>query len=186
MIVGVLIGGVNNTAVNIKASGDFDVGVEVGGVGNNVSNVQVNVGGRINRGAKIARNQPCPCGSGIKYKRCHGGVDMAIGIRVSGDDNTIDEAKVVATGLGIDVSGNRNKLSKLDVYVSDSDVVKVLEDLKLPIDTPPDLVRDAIAIIRAGEGASDKLVGSGLGGWLHHQGINGAFWIQQLISLVAS
>ena len=23
-------------------------------------------------GAKIGRNQPCPCGSGEKYKRCHG------------------------------------------------------------------------------------------------------------------
>jgi len=24
---------------------------------------------------KIGRNQPCPCGSGLKYKRCHGSVD---------------------------------------------------------------------------------------------------------------
>jgi hypothetical protein len=22
--------------------------------------------------AKIGRNEPCPCGSGLKYKRCHG------------------------------------------------------------------------------------------------------------------
>ncbi|CAN0457777.1 unnamed protein product, partial [Ectocarpus fasciculatus] len=22
--------------------------------------------------AKIGRNQPCPCGSGIKFKKCHG------------------------------------------------------------------------------------------------------------------
>ena len=21
---------------------------------------------------KVARNDPCPCGSGLKYKRCHG------------------------------------------------------------------------------------------------------------------
>ena len=21
---------------------------------------------------KIGRNQPCPCGSGVKYKKCHG------------------------------------------------------------------------------------------------------------------
>ncbi len=25
--------------------------------------------------AKISRNQPCPCGSGLKYKRCHGRLD---------------------------------------------------------------------------------------------------------------
>ena len=23
-------------------------------------------------GAKVGRNDPCPCGSGKKYKRCHG------------------------------------------------------------------------------------------------------------------
>ena len=23
-------------------------------------------------GKKIGRNDPCPCGSGLKYKRCHG------------------------------------------------------------------------------------------------------------------
>ncbi|WP_203434328.1 SEC-C metal-binding domain-containing protein [Nitrosococcus halophilus] len=21
---------------------------------------------------KIGRNEPCPCGSGVKYKKCHG------------------------------------------------------------------------------------------------------------------
>jgi uncharacterized protein YecA (UPF0149 family) len=24
-------------------------------------------------GRKVGRNEPCPCGSGKKYKRCHGG-----------------------------------------------------------------------------------------------------------------
>lgn len=26
----------------------------------------------ITRGFKCGRNEPCPCGSGLKYKRCHG------------------------------------------------------------------------------------------------------------------
>jgi uncharacterized protein YecA (UPF0149 family) len=25
-----------------------------------------------NRDAKVGRNDPCPCGSGKKYKKCHG------------------------------------------------------------------------------------------------------------------
>ncbi|MGH8934573.1 MAG: preprotein translocase subunit SecA [Egibacteraceae bacterium] len=29
--------------------------------------------GTITKGVKIGRNDPCPCGSGMKYKRCHGG-----------------------------------------------------------------------------------------------------------------
>jgi preprotein translocase subunit SecA len=26
----------------------------------------------VREGAKIGRNDPCPCGSGKKYKHCHG------------------------------------------------------------------------------------------------------------------
>jgi len=26
----------------------------------------------VNGGAKVGRNDPCPCGSGKKYKKCHG------------------------------------------------------------------------------------------------------------------
>ena len=29
-------------------------------------------GGQIVRRVFIGRNDPCPCGSGVKYKRCHG------------------------------------------------------------------------------------------------------------------
>ena len=40
--------------------------------------MQTNTGGEAkkaepirNRGAKVGRNDPCPCGSGKKYKNCH-------------------------------------------------------------------------------------------------------------------
>jgi len=26
----------------------------------------------VREGAKVGRNDPCPCGSGRKYKKCHG------------------------------------------------------------------------------------------------------------------
>jgi preprotein translocase subunit SecA len=28
--------------------------------------------GPVHAAAKVGRNDPCPCGSGIKYKKCHG------------------------------------------------------------------------------------------------------------------
>jgi preprotein translocase subunit SecA len=31
-------------------------------------------GGAVSSGDKIPRNAPCPCGSGRKYKKCHGQV----------------------------------------------------------------------------------------------------------------
>jgi preprotein translocase subunit SecA len=26
----------------------------------------------VHSGQKVGRNDPCPCGSGLKYKKCHG------------------------------------------------------------------------------------------------------------------
>ena len=26
----------------------------------------------VGRAGKVGRNEPCPCGSGLKYKKCHG------------------------------------------------------------------------------------------------------------------
>jgi preprotein translocase subunit SecA len=26
----------------------------------------------VNKGKKVGQNDPCPCGSGKKYKKCHG------------------------------------------------------------------------------------------------------------------
>ncbi len=31
--------------------------------------------GTVVANSKVGRNEPCPCGSGKKYKKCHGGVD---------------------------------------------------------------------------------------------------------------
>jgi preprotein translocase subunit SecA len=33
----------------------------------------------VNKGAKVGRNDPCPCGSGKKYKKCHG-APTAVGV----------------------------------------------------------------------------------------------------------
>ena len=32
-------------------------------------------------GGKVGRNKPCPCGSGLKYKRCHGKTVLATAVR---------------------------------------------------------------------------------------------------------
>jgi len=31
----------------------------------------------VRTGPKVGRNDPCPCGSGKKYKKCHGAGDQA-------------------------------------------------------------------------------------------------------------
>src|SRR5262249_31791637 len=34
-----------------------------------------------NRGPRVGRNDPCPCGSGKKYKKCHMPIDEGVGSR---------------------------------------------------------------------------------------------------------
>jgi preprotein translocase subunit SecA len=48
---------------------DFDEAL--GGAEEAPANAQVNVPA-VNQGPKVGRNDPCPCGSGKKYKHCHG------------------------------------------------------------------------------------------------------------------
>jgi hypothetical protein len=43
----------------------------------------------IHAAPKVGRNEPCPCGSGQKYKRCHGGTDQDISLTPS--TLTVDE-----------------------------------------------------------------------------------------------
>ena len=38
-----------------------------------------------NQGPRVGRNDPCPCGSGKKYKNCHMKFDQQGGARQSGD-----------------------------------------------------------------------------------------------------
>jgi hypothetical protein len=34
--------------------------------------------GTVVAASKVGRNEPCPCGSGKKYKKCHGGIDAGV------------------------------------------------------------------------------------------------------------
>jgi len=43
------------------------LGTNGGGNGNGTADKTVS-----NGGPKVGRNDPCPCGSGKKYKKCHG------------------------------------------------------------------------------------------------------------------
>jgi len=52
----------------VNAGGDYAFGMEAAAYDPDMPAVETIV----NRGPKIGRNDPCPCGSGKKYKKCHG------------------------------------------------------------------------------------------------------------------
>jgi uncharacterized protein YecA (UPF0149 family) len=39
---------------------------------NAINNTAISSSGAPRSGIKVGRNDPCPCGSGKKYKKCHG------------------------------------------------------------------------------------------------------------------
>ena len=76
----VMIGCKNGVVANNRIYGDFDVGIEIDNCENiNTYGNDINVGSHTQYHPsfpimkKIGRNEKCPCGSGLKYKRCCGG-----------------------------------------------------------------------------------------------------------------
>lgn len=49
------------------------------------------------------RNAPCPCGSGNKYKRCHGAEDLAAATEPVKQDSSVRVLAIVATIVSIGV-----------------------------------------------------------------------------------
>jgi preprotein translocase subunit SecA len=66
-------------ALQMRHGGDIEGGEELAAAGDRVSarpsarpQPRVNVQPVVRQGPKIGRNDPCPCGSGQKFKKCHG------------------------------------------------------------------------------------------------------------------
>jgi len=75
MIGGIVISrGDNCVFENVTINGEFDVGIDINGDRNQFRNLNINVRNPIRRPIKVGRNQPCPCGSGKKFKHCHGAI----------------------------------------------------------------------------------------------------------------
>jgi uncharacterized protein len=51
----------------------------------------------LRRAPKVGRNDPCPCGSGKKYKRCHGAVEVATDSGSTGHGFDSEHARRVLT-----------------------------------------------------------------------------------------
>lgn len=125
---------------------------------------------------KVGRNQTCPCGSGVKYKRCHGG-KVSTGIKSNNSTFTVGKATIIAD-TGIDLQNNsRAHIEELIHYSPD-----VAMSLKaLPVQPPEDLVQDAIAEQKA----LGTIENSKLKAWFDGQGINASFWINLTVAIAA-
>lgn len=142
-------------------------------------------GSRSKHRTKVGRNQLCPCGSGIKYKRCNcfRGETMSTGIRAEGSSFTVGKAKIIAD-VGVDMVNSTGHVDDYEFYdVKAPDLAKLLRDL--PERPPVELVSEAVEQVRSGNKAED-LETSRLRKWCKDQGINAAFWAQLAVAIVSA
>lgn len=134
------------------------------------------------RSQKIGRNESCPCGSGIKYKKCHGATQMTTGIRSKNSELKIGTANIVAD-VGVDLVDSKASIEVYNFYSTQTPALaEILKNL--PAQPPVELVKEALAQLKAGASAED-LESSKLKKWFKDQGINMAFWANFAVSLAS-
>lgn len=134
------------------------------------------------RSQKVGRNEPCPCGTGIKYKKCHGAIQMSTAIRANNSELKIGTANIVAD-VGVDMVDSKASVDVYNFYGAQTPALaEILKNL--PAQPPAELVKEAIAQLKAGGSPAD-LEDSKLKKWFKDQGINMAFWASFAVSLAS-
>lgn len=191
--VGILIEGEGVVLENVQVGPGFNMAgvVSQGAERTKVSNLSVNSRNPFSK-MKIGRNARCPCGSGTKYKHCHGGIGMAerkstgiISVNSSGDF-TDTNVIVDSGGTGIYREDDRTNFVRTTVLVGQNvNIAELISALKLPADTPPALMVEAIDQVRE-SGDAEALRYSKLRMWLLDNGFDMKFWAETALAIGAA
>ncbi|CRM94483.1 SEC-C motif [Pseudomonas sp. 22 E 5] len=128
-------------------------------------------------GNKYGRNQLCPCGSGVKLKKCTGNYSMSTGIRSNNSTLTVGKATIIAE-TGVDLQNNSH--AHIDELIHYSPTVfSALQ--ALPVQPPLELVKEAIAQQKS----TGTIERSKLKAWFDGQGMDLAFWVNLTVAIAA-
>ncbi|MEX5591901.1 YecA family protein [Pseudomonas orientalis] len=179
-MAGLKIVGCHNNIYDIQSYG-YETGIDMVNSHGNIFVGETILDTRQVNNKKTGRNSPCPCGSGIKFKRCHGyGGYMSTGIRSDNSTFIVGKATIVAD-IGVDLkngsNGHINELNHISPLIQD--LAGVLKSL--PVQPPVNLVQDAITHQRT----TGTIEGSELRTWFDEQGVNLAFWAQLVVAIAA-
>ncbi|WP_210669129.1 SEC-C metal-binding domain-containing protein [Pseudomonas protegens] len=148
-----------------------------GAVNGHIDNVRITAARPRKKNAKVGRNDPCPCDSGFKYKKCCStkGESMSIGIRSIDSRLVVGKANIVAD-VGIDLIRSDAKVDELNhVSPTAPDLDSVLKSMV--VRPPEDLIQSAIEQAK-NEGTTEGLSYTKLKQWCDKQGVNAAMWLQ--------
>lgn len=132
-------------------------------------------------GSKVGRNELCPCGSGVKIKKCKGASSMSTGIRSNNSTFTVGKATIVAE-TGVDLQNNsKGHIDEYEFYSPDTPASLIQALRALPAQPPHELVVDAIEQQKIKGNIDD----SKLWGWFQKQGIDMSFWVQISLAIAS-
>lgn len=191
--IGILNEGDDNVFKNVHVGPGWNVAgmVSIGANRTKATNLSVDSRNPL-RKMKIGRNTPCPCGSGTKYKHCHGGIDMAerksTGIISVNSSGSFTDTSVIVDrgGIGIYREDDRTDFVRTTVLVGQNvNIAELISALKLPADTPPALMVEAIDQVRE-SGDAEALRYSKLRMWLLDNGFDMKFWAETALAIGAA
>ncbi|MCE1059103.1 SEC-C domain-containing protein [Pseudomonas alloputida] len=187
--IGILVEGDDCIIDNVVVGPGFNfAGVAMVGAKRTQSNNLVVDARNPYKRCRIGRNAPCPCGSGAKYKRCHGSVEMSndksYGIVSIDSSGKLTDTTVVADSGGVGVYRNKDRtdFERTTIIIGQDDIAGLVASLKLPAETPHAYVAEAISQVRE-SGSTDVLQYSKLRVWLMDNKFDMKFWAETAIAV---
>lgn len=139
-------------------------------------------------GRKIGRNERCPCGSGAKFKHCHGMGGMGTGIVSENSSGEFNDTTIVvdSSGVGINRINDRTNFNRTKVFVGQSEeVVRLIASIKVLSDAPPEFIADALNEVGK-TGNTEVLKYSKLRAWFAEHELDSKFWIETVVAIGAA
>ncbi|WP_296257680.1 MULTISPECIES: YecA family protein [unclassified Pseudomonas] len=175
---------VHHCTVRIVVGGVADVGMEINNSSGNVfSELSVDI---ITPSKayepKPGRNALCPCGSAVKFKKCHGVRDVSTGIKLDDSTFTVGKATIVAD-VGIDAKNKSHAHAEEFLHIAPEVSPELMQILqRFQINPPRDVLAEAWSDVQRSK--SPKILEkSKLKAWILEQGLGVAFWAEIAVAI---
>lgn len=137
----------------------------------------------------VGRNQPCPCGSGKKFKRCHGAPHMGTGFISDNSEATFTDAVAVVDSGGTGFhsrNGDKSHFIRPKAFVGPVvDIEALIAKLNLPDDVPREHVQEAVELV-AKSSDEEPLRYSKLKVWLLERDLGAKFVAETIVALTTA
>jgi hypothetical protein len=181
------VGGDGAVVTNLTVSGAIDIAVSIIDTQNAVLdgiNASLKPIQSRRDGPKLGRNAPCQCGSGLKFKKCHGKITMGTGIKSNNSTFTVGKARIIAD-VAVDLQNQSNGHIEDLVHLDPRTSVALAEVLlKFELTPPKEFLDEALVQLRAARSV-EPLEKSRLKAWCFEQGLTVAFFVEFAASLLS-